>query len=370
MEGLCSMFSLFRTFFLINLSFSILDPLLEAKPAAFKVFGKITSFEEVEKQEQSKFYEIENEKYKIIEGKAKEEFIRIFWQKLAKSAKSSIVEAKARYFKEHASYSEAKFKETLSKYGNHPNLKDLSQQDLEAQIRKFLSVNAQKEAIETIVNNAIEKGELAVLFPKPKEPTYQVHISEDDQVRYGPKLSDSKPLQGGCKGDECSITIVEYSEFQCPFCARVVATTDRLLERYAGRIRLISRQFPLHFHPRARPAAIAATCAGFQGKYWDMRKLLFANQQKLEDKDIEGYAKELARRFNSGPNKFDKVQYDQCIRNPAESEAVIDRHLKLAEELDVQATPTYIINNKKFSGAQPYEEFVKFIDYNQLKTKA
>jgi protein-disulfide isomerase len=89
------------------------------------------------------------------------------------------------------------------------------------------------------------------------------------------------------------ITLVEFSDYQCPFCSRGHNTVLELEKQYEGKIRVVMKQHPLDFHPNAKPAALAALAAGEQGKYWDMHNKLFANQQALGDATYEQYAKEL-----------------------------------------------------------------------------
>jgi protein-disulfide isomerase len=89
------------------------------------------------------------------------------------------------------------------------------------------------------------------------------------------------------------VTIVEFSDYQCPFCSRANATIQQLEKDYEGKIRVAMKQHPLDFHPRAKPAALAAMAAGEQGKYWEMHDKMFANQQSIEDANLEQYARDL-----------------------------------------------------------------------------
>ena len=86
------------------------------------------------------------------------------------------------------------------------------------------------------------------------------------------------------------VTIVQFSDYQCPFCSRVEPTMDKVLEEYKGKVRVVWRDFPLDFHQNAMPAAIAAREAGAQGKFWEMHKKLFENQRQLDRASLEKYA--------------------------------------------------------------------------------
>ena len=157
----------------------------------------------------------------------------------------------------------------------------------------------------------------------------------------------------GCAGEACPITVVEFSEFQCPFCERVLPAVRQLLNDYKGKVRWIVRDFPLGFHKRARPAAVAARCAKQQGKYWEMYEELFKNQRSLEDEDLKKYAK------NVGLN-LDK--FLKCFGNPEDQLKVIEKNFRSGEELGVTGTPAFFINGRRIAGALPYDEFKRIFE--------
>lgn len=100
------------------------------------------------------------------------------------------------------------------------------------------------------------------------------------------------PIEGSpTKGSaDALVTLVEFSDYQCPFCSRADATVKQLQKDYGSKLRVVMKQNPLSFHPRAKPAALAAMAAGEQGKYWEYHEKLFANAKALEDADLEKYA--------------------------------------------------------------------------------
>mgnify|MGYP003683691671 FL=1 len=171
-------------------------------------------------------------------------------------------------------------------------------------------------------------------------------MKASDPVKYGPKPTDIKPA--GCK-DDCKITVIEYSEFQCPFCEKILPTVRQLMSEYKGKVRWIVRDFPLGFHKRARPAAAAAHCAKDQDKYWQMYEELFKNQRKLEDSDLTKYAK------NIGLNM---KKYDKCISSGVKM-SDIEENYRSGEQLGVTGTPAFFVNGRRLSGALPYGEFKK-----------
>ncbi len=155
------------------------------------------------------------------------------------------------------------------------------------------------------------------------------------------------------------VTVVEFSDYQCPFCSRAHNTILELEKQYEGKIRVVMKQHPLDFHPRAKPAALAALAAGEQGKYWEMHNKIFANQQQLEDSNFEGYAKDL------GLN-IEKWKTDQQSPKFA---AQITKETALAMQIGATGTPAFFINGKKISGAQPIENFKKIIDEEMTRAQ-
>jgi protein-disulfide isomerase len=160
---------------------------------------------------------------------------------------------------------------------------------------------------------------------------------------------DDSPRKGS---DEALVTMVEFTDYQCPFCSRAHATVQKLQEQYGNKLRVVMKQNPLPFHPRAKPAAMAAMAAGEQGKYWEMHDMLFANARALEDADLEKYAQEI---------KLDMGRWKKDMANP-KYQQIIDRDQALASQLGANGTPAFFINGRFLSGAQPLENFKALID--------
>ena len=156
------------------------------------------------------------------------------------------------------------------------------------------------------------------------------------------------PFEGKARGSsKAQVTIVEFSDFQCPFCSRVVPTVDKMLKEYPDKIRIVFKQLPLPFHNNAPLAAEAALAAKEQGKFWEMHDKLFANQQALDRRDLEKYAQEI------GLN-MDKFKAD--LDSPAHQEGV-DDELAEGKKIGAHGTPTFFINGKPFVARSRYEQF-------------
>jgi protein-disulfide isomerase len=166
---------------------------------------------------------------------------------------------------------------------------------------------------------------------------------------------------GATKGPaDALVTIVEYSDFQCPFCARVEPTIDRIMEDYKGRVRVVWRDFPLGFHENATPAALVAREARAQGRFWQMHKLLFAQQQGgLDRAGLEKAAAALG---------LDTARLRAAIER-SDGRAELDAEVAAANKLGVRGTPTFFINGRRLVGAQPYERFKTVIDEELKKAE-
>jgi len=162
---------------------------------------------------------------------------------------------------------------------------------------------------------------------------------------------------------EAQVMIIEFTDLQCPYCARFANTTwPRLRQEYVetGKVRFATRDLPLPFHAFALPAAIAARCAGQQGKFWEFREALFREQARLNTDPHAGLAQSLG---------LDAAQFADCRRDPAVAHSV-QADVALARASNIQSTPTFVIgrivdgsfNGEVLSGAQPFEAFQARID--------
>jgi protein-disulfide isomerase len=168
----------------------------------------------------------------------------------------------------------------------------------------------------------------------------------------------SKRVRGN---PDAPVTIVEFSDFHCPFCKRVQPSLTELLTRYDGKVRLVFRDFPLdNLHPRARAAAEAANCAGDQGKFWEYHDLLFAEAPRASVDDLKGYARKV---------DLDAEKFDGCVFQNTYHDAV-QRDVDEAVKLGMTGTPAFFINGRFLNGAQPMDKFVQIIDEELARATA
>lgn len=148
------------------------------------------------------------------------------------------------------------------------------------------------------------------------------------------------------------VELIEFSDFQCPYCLRAYPTVQQVLAAYGDRVRFVYRHYPLPNHPHARPAAEAAQCANEQGQFWPYYDRLFTNQAKLADGDLKQDAADLG---------LDTTRFNQCVDSHKYKD-LVDADLKAGEEAGVSGTPAFFINGRPLSGAQPFDAFKRVID--------
>ena len=164
------------------------------------------------------------------------------------------------------------------------------------------------------------------------------------------KVADAgRPSRGPA---HAPIEIIEFSDFQCPFCLRAHPTVAQVLSTYGDRVRFVYRHYPLPNHPSAWPAAEAAACAGEQGKFWEYHDRLFDNQSKLGAADLKQHAAALA---------LDTAKFDACV-DTHKYKSDVDADVTAGEEAGVSGTPAFFINGRQLDGAQPFEAFKHVID--------
>jgi protein-disulfide isomerase len=170
------------------------------------------------------------------------------------------------------------------------------------------------------------------------------------------------PLDGSLvKGNEDAlVTLVEFSDYQCPFCSRANGTVRQLQEKYGNALRVVMKHHPLDFHPRAKPAALAALAAAEQGHFWEYHERLFANPKEQDDAALERYARELGL-------DVERWKRDQ---GDARLEARIRQDSALALKLGAGGTPAFFINGRFLSGALPLEQFTALVDEELGKAQA
>lgn len=205
------------------------------------------------------------------------------------------------------------------------------------------------EAMRSQIIDNIRQRRLA----KAKIAYIQMLRSEANVVlRLGPPRAYVSLKDAPVRGPEnARVTIVEYADYECPYCQRVQPELDKLEADYKGKIAVAYKDVPLPMHPHAEKTAEAAHCAGEQGKYWQYHDLLFTNKQ-LDISNLKEDALTL---------KLDAKKFDECLDSGAEAK-VVSTNLAEGNALQIQGTPSFLINGRFYSGVLSYDQLKSIVD--------
>jgi len=160
---------------------------------------------------------------------------------------------------------------------------------------------------------------------------------------------DDDPVKGP---DDAAVTIIEFADYQCGYCAQVRATTDQIIEAYPTQVKFVFRDYPIPKHPRAARMSEAANCAKEQGKFWEYHNHLFDNMRANADTDLKKYATEL---------ELDADSFNACLDEGRYAEEV-QKDFEDGQAVGVSGTPAFFVNGRMVAGALPFEAFSKIID--------
>jgi protein-disulfide isomerase len=192
--------------------------------------------------------------------------------------------------------------------------------------------------IEAVTNHQREQQ---IAQQKAEEAALAARLAQFDLS----KVADGSPTRGTGDG---KLVVVEFSDFQCPFCARAQSTLDELMRKHGKEVKLVFKHLPIEqIHPEGVAAARAAWAAQQQGKFWEYHDLLFAAQEQLGPQTYTALAKQL---------KLDVARFERD-RAGAEAAAAVERDLALANQLGIQGTPFFLVNREPISGAVPLAQF-------------
>ncbi|MBP7147404.1 MAG: thioredoxin domain-containing protein [Acidobacteria bacterium] len=208
-------------------------------------------------------------------------------------------------------------------------------EQMQPQIRSYIEGEKKQRLLNEYLQGLKAKANVVTMLPPPEMPA--VEVAADGPAR-GP--------------ENAPVTIVEFADYQCPYCAQVEPVVKRLLAEYPGKLRFVFRDYPLPSHQQAPKASEAALCAEQQGKFWEMHDRLFEQQGRLALADLKEHARAIG---------LDGQKFDQCLDSGAMADAV-NKHAEAGKQAGVNATPAFFINGRVLSGAQPYEEFKRAID--------
>jgi len=206
--------------------------------------------------------------------------------------------------------------------------------------------------VKSLEGNGAKTGTITQAPQAPNQPPPAVPLTEE---QFKGLLTTGVAAKGKT---DAKVTIVEFSDFQCPYCGKYSTDTyPQLMKDYGSKIQYIFHDYPLSFHQFAQKTAEVARCANEQGKFWQMHDLLYKNQATWSAKtdptaDFTAYA---------GTIGLNKSQFNSCLSTGKYTQAVKD-DAALGNQVGVDGTPAFFINGERLVGAQPYESFKAVID--------
>jgi protein-disulfide isomerase len=198
--------------------------------------------------------------------------------------------------------------------------------------------------LDHIRQTRVAKAKAAYIESIRSKATVAIHLTPPRAVV---SLKDT-PVRGP---ENAPVTIVEYADYECPYCQQSQAALDKLEAEYKGKVTFAYKDMPLPMHPHAEKAAEAAHCAGAQGKYWEYHDLLFTSK-KLENSQLKEAA---------GALKLDIKAFEKCL-DSGEQAAAVRAQLADAQNLQLQGTPSFLINGQFFAGTFTYEQLQHIVD--------
>ena len=205
--------------------------------------------------------------------------------------------------------------------------------DVGGEIRTFLNQKARAEAQQAFVTTLRGNAEVEVALQAPRVDVEAVGAS------LGP--------------DDAPVTIIEFSDYACPYCKRAETVVQQILERYPEQVRFVYRHFPLEsIHPQAFGAAEAAMCANEQGQFWAYHEKLFEHSPKHGKPELKSYARAIG---------LDTAAFDACL-DERQTRGVVQADLQAGQGAGVRGTPAFFVNGLMMSGSRTLEEFVKVIE--------
>jgi protein-disulfide isomerase len=311
--------------------FLLAVPLLCAAEPVATVAGTPISREDLEKHVKPKLVEIENERYEALNDGLEEMISEQLFEKEAKSRNVTVEQLEATEIT--AKVPEPTDADVQKVYDeNKSQLGNQTLDQVKPRIVEFLKQQKAGERQQAYVDELKTKYKTTINLKPPV-----VEVSTAGRPARGP--------------DKAPITIIAFSDYQCPYCKRAHATVEQVMQTYGDKVKLVYRDYPLPFHENARPAAEAAACANAQGKFWEYHQKLWGASD-LSTEKLKTMAGEVG---------MDQQKFDDCLAKQ-EFKAVIDKDIADGASVGVSGTPAFFINGRMLSGAQPFEKFKEVID--------
>ena len=327
-----------RTIVLTTMILGLFAGVSAAEPPVATVGGHPITRAELDKHVKPKLIEIDNERYEALRD-GLDELITIELYKQEAKARGMTPEALQQEIAgKVAEPTDAEIQKVYD--DNKQALKDATLESVKPRIVEYIKQQKAAQVEQDYLDGLRKKYATVVILQPPK-----IEVGTGGRPERGPK--------------NAPITIIEFSDYECPFCKKAEESVQQVLKTYGDKVRFVYRDFPLDIHASARPASEAAHCAQAQGKFWEYHDKLMAATDLSADK-FKTLADEV---------KLDRAKFDECIAKQ-QFKADIDKDMEDATDVGVTGTPAFFINGRMISGAEPFEKFKEIIDDGLAHSKA
>lgn len=308
-----------------------------AEQPAATVGGHPIARAELDKHIKAKLVEIDNQRYEALRD-GLDELINAELYKQEAKARGMTVEALQQEISAKATApTDAEIQKVYD--DNKQALKDATLDSVKPRIVEYLKQQKAAQVEQEFLDGLRKKYNTAVNLQPPK-----IDVGTGGRPERGPK--------------NAPVTMIEFSDYECPFCKRAEQSVQQVLTAYGDKIRFVYRDFPLDIHANARPASEAARCAQAQGKFWEFHAKLLASPE-LSPEKLKTLADEVG---------LDRTKFDACVTTH-QFKAEIDKDVADAGDVGVTGTPAFFINGRMLSGAEPFERFKEIIDEELARAK-
>lgn len=265
-------------------------------------------------------------------------------EKLIKADPKSKGLTNDQYFEKFISTNVKVTEEDIQKFAKKNNVPvEKINQQVKVKIEEYIKVEKKKEALDVFIAKKTKDSGIEVYINKPIPPTFEVEVG-------------NAPFAGG---KDAKVVIVEFSDFQCPYCAKAAEMVTKIKKKYGNKIKVVFKQFPLSFHSQAKKAAVASLCANEQSSesFWKMHDVFFSNQANLAPKKM----KESAAKLGLKSEIFNKCLDDNKYLGQ------VEKDIQQGRKLNVKGTPSFFINGMVFLESNSFDKFSEFIDQELVR---
>ena len=293
------------------------------------------SSKELEEGIESELFEAESKVFEIKFNKLKSLVLQKYMDKDPRKQGLTNDEYLEKYISKNISISEKQI-DAFVKDQNIPA--EHVNPQVREKIKNYLEMENKKKAVDQWIADQTKKSPVEVYLSKPRRPSFPVEIG-------------TAPIAGG---KDAKVTIVEFSDFQCPFCAKGADILKDLKKKYGNKIKVAFKNYPLPFHNHAEQASVAGMCANEQSAdyFWKMHDEMFAHQDELDTEGLKKIGKKIGLKMDVFEKCLSENKYLPQVKADMEE----------GRKINVKSTPTFFVNGQLVNGAQPLEVFSELID--------